>query len=502
MRRRAGLLGLILCLSMFFGCGGKADTSQPVDSSPNTASSSPADTAEGPQSFALAYSRDDTLDPFAARTEVNGGLAGLLYDSLTVIDGHFSPVHSLASEVRQADATHWVAKLKNDARFSDGSAVKVTDVTASFQRARTSANYKVLLSNVTAASANAKSREITFTLAAADPNAAACLSFPVIKSSTATTAAATAPIGGGLYAVENGDSGLSLKANAYFGRTPRYTNIPLRHLPNANTMYYGLASGNITYYYDDLQSGNIPRVSGASAAVNMNALIYLGMNSAKTGLADVRVRQALSKLIDRQALAASACSGWALPATMPFHPAWSGVEKIDAPSGSRDLSGAVSLLESAGFGTASGLQTLSLELIYSTEGGSRSAAAEQIRSELEGAGIRVTVTPLDYNGYKSRLSAGNYDLYIGEVRLAANMSLDPLLTGAASYGVQKDGAAVTAYRQYREGAMTVDGFVQAFNEELPYIPLCWRCGFAAFDRRLSVVTPHGYNPFYGMEQWK
>ena len=50
--------------------------------------------------------------------------------------------------------------------------------------------------------------------------------------------------------------------------------------------------------------------------------------------------------------------------------------------------------------------------------------------------------------------------------------------------------------------MTVDGFVQAFNEELPYIPLCWRCGFAAFDRRLSVVTPHGYNPFYGMEQWK
>lgn len=499
MRRMAGLLSLILCLTLLCGCGNAGEASQPESSSPT---SSPADTAQGPQTFSLAYSKDDTLDPYAAGTEVNLWLAGLLFDGLTVIDGQFTAVPSLASSVQQADSTHWVAQLRADARFADGSSITPADVTASFQRAKASANYRVLLSNVAAAAANGKTREITFTLSSPDPNAAACFSFPVIKSGTATNTAGQAPVGSGLYTVQEHDGGLTLTANPLSGKSPRYTTIPLRHLPNTDTMYYGLASGNITYYYDDLQSGSIPRVSGASATVNMNALFYLGIQNGKAGLSNPRVRQALSKLIDRKTLAAAACSGWALAATMPFHPAWSAVKELEAPSGTRDLSAAVELLEAAGYGTATGLQPLTLELIYSTESGSRAAAAEQIRSELEGAGIRVTVTPLGYNDYKNRLSAGNYDLYIGEVRLAANMSLDPLFTGAASFGVARDGAAATAYTRYRAGEITLAEFVQSFYEDLPYIPLCWRSGFAAFDRRLSVVTPHGYNPFYGMENWK
>lgn len=499
MRRMAGLLSLILCLTLLCGCDNAGEASQP-ESSPPT--SSPADTSQGPQTFSLAYSKDDTLDPYAAGTEVNLWLAGLLFDGLTAIDGQFTAVSSLASSVQQTDPTHWVAQLKANARFSDGSAITPADVTASFQRAKSSANYRVLLSNVAAATANAKTREITFTLSSPDPHAAACFSFPIIKSGTATGTAGQAPVGSGLYTVQESDGGLTLTANPLSGKSPRYTTIPLRHLPNTDTMYYGLASGNITYYYDDLQSGSIPRVSGASATVNMNALFYLGIQNGKAGLNDPRVRQALSKLIDRKALAAAACSGWALAATMPFHPAWSAVKELETPSGTRDLSAAVELLEAAGYGTATGLQPLTLELIYSTESGSRAAAAEQIRSELEGAGIRVTVTPLGYDDYKSRLSAGNYDLYIGEVRLAANMSLEPLFTGAASFGVVRDGAAAAAYTRYRAGEITLAEFVQSFNDDLPYIPLCWRCGFAAFDRRLSVVTPHGYNPFYGMENWK
>lgn len=499
MRRMAGLLSLILCLTFLCSCGDKGESSLPE---PSSAVSSPADTVQELQTFSLPYNKDDTLNPYTTGTEVNLWLAGLLYDGLTAIDGQFAAVSSLASSVQQIDSLHWIAQLRADARFSDGSSVTPADVIASFQQAKASANYRVLLSNVAAATVNAKTQEITFTLSSPDPNAAACFSFPVIKSSTATNAAGQAPLGSGLYAVQENDGGLTLTTNPLCGKSPRYTTIPLRHLPNTDTMYYGLASGNITYYYDDLQSGNIPRVSGASATVNMNALFYLGIQNGKAGLSDVRVRQALSKLIDRKALAAAACSGWALAATIPFHPAWSAVKELEMPSGSRDLSGAVELLEAAGYGTSAGLQTLTLELIYSTESGSRAAAAEQIRTELEGVGIRVTVTPLGYTDYKNRLSAGNYDLYIGEVRLAANMSLDPLFTGAASFGVARDGSAAAAYTRYRAGEITLAEFVENFNDDLPYIPLCWRCGFAAFDRRLSVVTPHGYNPFYGMENWK
>ena len=99
----------------------------------------------------MAYSRDDTLNPFSAATEANLNLAGLLYDSLTVIDDSFTAVPSLAASVTQTDQTHLEAVLHDGAVFSDGSPVTAEDVTASFRQARAGTNYRALLANVTAA---------------------------------------------------------------------------------------------------------------------------------------------------------------------------------------------------------------------------------------------------------------------------------------------------------------------------------------------------------------
>ena len=44
--------------------------------------------------------------------------------------------------------------------------------------------------------------------------------------------------------------------------------------------------------------------------------------------------------------------------------------------------------------------------------------------------------------------------------------------------------------------------VDAFAVDTPYIPLCGWGGIAVYDRRLMVVTPTGYNPYYGIEQWQ
>ena len=84
------------------------------------------------------------------------------------------------------------------------------------------------------------------------------------------------------------------------------------------------------------------------------------------------------------------------------------------------------------------------------------------------------------------------------------MDLSHLLTagGSAAFGVPTGGTAADAYRRYRQGELSLAEFTAAFLEELPYIPLCWRSGYAGYDRRLSVVTPHGYNVYYGMVNWQ
>ena len=491
VRRLLCMFLAVACALISVGCTPSADVSDPVSSAPEEQIKS-----ESPKVFALPYSKEDTLNPYAATTEANVFLAGLLYDSLTVIDDAFMPQLSLAASVTPTDATHLTVTLRQGAVFSDGTAVTAADVKASFDTARNSKQYKEQLKNVTAAAVDRKSGAITFTLAKGDPNAAACLSFPILKSGKNTTAAGEAPLGGGLYVYTAGDNGALLTANPHYGKTPRYATVALRHLPNTDSMYYGLASGSITYYYDDLNVGDTPRVSGASAKVNMNALVYLGINSSRTALGDPTVRRAFNLLVDRTTLASSAYSGWALPATLPFHPNWGGVKDTEPLFGGQDLAAALQLLDTAG------QKKLKLEMIYSTDSANRGTLVDTVRTQLESAGIQVTAVPLSYTDYLARLQNGQYDLYIGEIRLTANMDLDPLFVGAARYGIAADGAAAQAYARYRTGEGTLQEFLTAFGENVPYIPLVWRCGFAGHDRRMQSVTPNGYAPYYGLADWR
>jgi len=497
VKRLCLLLAAVLALTMG-GCALEPVTSEPT-SSDSAAPSAPG--GESLRAFAIAYSREDTLNPFATKAEVNWQLAPLLYDSLTAMNESFQARHSLASAVTFTDSTHITTTLRKGAKFSDGSAVTAADVAASFRLAKASANYQELLSNVTAAVANNKARTVTFTLAAPDPHAEACLSFPVVKVSTLTTAAGKAPVGGGLYKLtKEGESAL-LTVNPHSGSQPKFREIELRHLPNTNTMYYGLTSGDISYYFNDLSGGTIPRMTGASVQVPMNALVYMGINSSREALAKPAVRQALSALLDRSVLAGSAYSGWATASALPFHPAWKPVTELAITAPKRDLEGALATLKEAGYTEKKA--GLKFTLIYPTGNKARAAAAEQIRTQMEGAGITVILTPLKYATYMSRLKTGDYDLYLGEVRLAANMSLRPLLAGGkAGYGVKAGGETARAYEAYLTGESTLEAFLTTFEQDMPFIPLCWRSGFAAYDRRLSSVTPGPYNAFYGFAQWQ
>ena len=494
-RRFFALLAALMCL--LCGCDVLPESSDPV-SDGGAVTDTPT---EGLQAVALAYSHDDTLNPYAAKTAVNAQLTGLLYDSLTVLNDYYVPQLSLASAVTLSDPTHVVATLRTGAVFSDGSAVTAADVVSSFTEAKKSARYAPLLANVTSAKADSKKGTVTFTLSAADPNAAACLSFPVVKISTLTTAAGMAPLGGGLYRYESTDNGHQLAANPHAAVAPHYATVALRHLPNHSARHYALASGEISYYYNDLSEGDLPRIVGANKAVPMNAMVYIGINSTRAVPAQAMVRQALSALVDRTAVCSTAYAEWATPSAQPFTPQWQGMSGLTATP-VRDVDGAATLLETAGYPVKNG-KRLELELIYSTDRADRARVADAIRIQMEDAGVAIIPVPLSEAEYRARLTAGNYDLYIAEIHLTADMSLRPLLAGgAASYGISRSGAAATAYGQYLSGAATLEQLLTAFAADMPYIPLCWRSGLAAYDRRLTTVTPTGQDPYSGFADWQ
>ena len=507
MKRILSLLSCLLLTLAFVGC--RAVTPSGSDTTPTDN----GDAVTAPETLCLAYNREDTLDPFSAATQLNVCLSPLLYEPLLRPGTDFSPTLVLAQRAEQTDSTRIAVTLRANAVFSDGSAVTGDDVVYSFNKAKASENYRVALSNVQAASA--KRGVITFTLSSADPNGSYNLYFPIIKRSTDTGAASTAAVGSGAYVFQADRQMLTANPKNAAGATAQNKEIKLLSLVSKDAVLQNLENGSIHYMFNDLSDGNIPRTSAKDTAVDLPQLVYLGVNSGRAALAAPAVRQALSAAVDRTALAASSYAGRALPATTLFHPKWRPAAGLSAFSAGSEAGKVNELLQTAqsvpttaetaatdatGVAGAASVKEVPLTLLYASGNRCREALVKVLVQQLNQAGFQVTAQPAAYDDYKAQLAAGNFDLYIGEMRLTPSMNLFVFFRagGAGAYGVNTAGEAAQSYAAYRAGEKTAAEFVADFSRDMPYIPLCYRQGMAAGHAALTYITPSAYSVYDGI----
>ena len=129
-----------------------------------------------------------------------------------------------------------------------------------------------------------------------------------------------------------------------------------------------------------------------------------------------------------------------------------------------------------------------LELVCNSENRVRMACAELIRRQLESCGFTVNLSSLDYNSYLERLASGLYDLYVGEVKLTADMDLSLFFApdGAAGYGLLPDSASAKAFYDWRAGAVETNTFAQVFLQDQPFVPICFRSGILYHAKELQM----------------
>ena len=131
--------------------------------------------------------------------------------------------------------------------------------------------------------------------------------------------------------------------------------------------------------------------------------------------------------------------------------------------------------------------------------------AKDFRKSLESIGINVELQEKEYSEYIESLRKGEFDLYIGEIKLSPNMSLSPFFSenGSASYGIDTKSVTAKAYYDFAKGAIDISTFVQIFDGALPFIPLCYRDGMAYYSRELSYEgTVNEYEPFGNVYSWE
>lgn len=441
-------------------------------------------------SIAVPFSTEDSMNPFFMTSVMNSTLVSLVFQSLYYLDAGYDNVRELA--VSETVSTGSVkVELSHDFLFSDSTPVTEDDVIYSFELAKASKLYSTLLEGIESCTA-AEEGFLMFSLAYPDVNVLNALSFPIVKRGTATTET-SAPVGSGPFRFNQDGIRTSLICNLlYKGDLPPVGTIRLTSVSRDATLETLVDTGELDFCYSDLSSGNAKRTYSPVSYIYLNNLVFVGLNSNTVNLRSSAIRRGIACAFDRQEIVKSAFQGFARAATVPFNTSWTQMTSSAAASKLSfysDETKAKELFKTLDAGVEENVMYLTL-ICPDTNSFMRNTA-KLIAKQLSAYYIDVNVKFLDETAYIYALQTGDYDMYVGEIKIPKTMDLSAFFAydGAASYGIDTtSGASASAYFKYREGDTGIEEFLNVFLNEMPFIPLCFRNGRMCYTPDITYTA--------------
>ena len=515
----------LLCAAMLAvtitasGCGKKDDTLKEREQlieelygSVELEGSGEADTGDATTTnFVLPYTRSDTLNPYMCESMLNAAVSDLIYDQLIAVNSEFEAELEMAIQIEQTSDRLITVILRDGIVFSDGSELSGRDIKYSLACAKADGSrYQKQLRNI--AGCMTQDNTVYFRLEDPDPRAYLLLDFPIVKYNTAGTTAV--PIGSGRYTyISDVEKGTYLMRNPLWYSTNQspVRRISLVSMPTIESIVHSIEIGTVSYYFTDLRDGYPSRINANYTTMDINHLIFLGMNTSDPNLEKFGVRSAINLALDREDIITTAYAGRAYAATGPFTPSWPAAAQAQTGSTLSDKGSALSVLQEIGYSNvdshyvrsdASG-NHLSLSLLVNSDNAQHVAAAQRVIEQLADIGVILTLDSRPFDDYRSAVAQGQYQLYLGEYSLFNNMDLSDLFTpNRGTYFGLTPQTTIDAYNSYRAGHSSVAEYIEAFDSELPFIPVCYRLGMVCYSRSLSAnmdVTESDF--FLHMNLW-
>ena len=481
-------------LACTFGACSKADNNQ---NNHQLVTQTTTQLVTDTSSFKLSYTQSDSLNPFEADTLNNQVVQNLVFESLFVLDESFEAQPSLATSFTYSGGKTLSVTIASGNVFSDGSVITAKDVVYSFNEAKKSFRWATSLSSINSASA-ASDSVINFNLAYTNPDAHKLLTFAIAKNKTDKKGY---PIGSGRYKFGDGDGMVFLEVNPKKEDfNPRFTKIPLVNIASSESIDNALNIGNISYAFRDLSEGSSIKIQCNKKAVNLNNLVFIGINNRIGITKNEYIRKAISLAADRDSLVKSAYQGYGKSAVSVFNSASAIGKQTAVFNSSSDTAAAKQAIAQSGFDK----KELSLDILVN-ENPNRIAAARLIKQQLEAVGFKVAINQENNQAYYSKIGSGAFDLYIGETKIPSDMNLNSFFTekGATRYGINiSESKTAKAYTGYLNSQNEIGGFILAFSQEMPFVPLLYRQGMICYSKSLHGDM-QGYvdNYFSNIQDW-
>jgi peptide/nickel transport system substrate-binding protein len=348
-----------------------------------------------------------TLDPhffhLTSNTEIHKGI----YSGLVTQDADMKVVPDLAVSWRTIDETHWEFKLRPGVTFQDGSPMTADDVVFTYERARNVPNspgsflqYLKHVTNIMAAD------PLTVVVQTDGPDPILLNELQNVwivsrkNGAGATTAdynSGKAAIGTGPYRLAEwvpGDHITLARFEGYYGPKPDWDKVTYRAITNDAARTAALLSGDVDLIAavpgNDLANVRANPALTVSTMQSNRCFFWSidvdrdvsplvtdadGKPMTKNPLKDVRVRRAMSKALDRDALVSRVMLDQGVPASQFMPDGVPGTDPNLKPE-PFDLAGAKKLLAEAGYPNGFGLTVASTNDRYINDAAMTQAVAQ------------------------------------------------------------------------------------------------------------------------------
>lgn len=503
MNKHYKLLSIILVIALLCSCS--TVPSSQSQSVPVVASGviSEVNTAQG--ELTIPLNTANGVNPYVSNTNLTHQASGLCFVRMVDITPNMETQLVGVREIANSGITATLYP-NTSLRYADGTAISATDITACINAAKQSEAFSGQLANIE------KVEEIdgaaVLTLFAPDSMLDYLLNLPVIKASEVGE---RYPTSSGRYTYLQNELIINEGAKSAVSTMP--DKIGIAELSGYDEIVSALGVGEVSLYYTETENATASFTTSLQTLYKLNNLIFLGVNATRgegSLLSYAEGRGAISNIIDRQILSDKCYYSKAYPALGAINSFYPSVatKQIIAPSAAPSL--ATQAIEALGYtkNTIDGFYEkrgarLSLDLLVYSQSTFKRYTANYLKEIMAQSGVYINISETDdFNLYSQKIANGEFDMYIGEVKLYNNMDLSSLLIGAPSTYFAKSEELYGAYNLMREDKNNAVAFETLFAAQMPYVPLMWRMGTLVTNKSVSGITPTLSDIFYGFDNVK
>jgi peptide/nickel transport system substrate-binding protein len=437
-----------------------AATSAPVAAQPAATSAPAQAAARRGGSLKVGLDVDaDSLDPRLARNTSGFRVREVVFNGLVVINADFSPAPDLAESWQNPDEKTYVFKLRPDAKFHDGSTLTSEDVKYTFETILDEKFSSPWRANYTPIDTieTPDPTTVRFSLKTPFGPFLSYMDMGIVSKAAAEKLGkdfGTKPVGTGPFKVDNWATGDSINLSAhetFFQGRANLDRLQVKVVPDNSARVVALESGDLDFVQSPLSPQDVTRTQQAAKLkverTPAAGFTYVNLNTSDPILADKKVRQALSHLVNKQQLIETIYKGIGQPANGPIVPTmWA--YSPDLPSYDYNPDRARQLLDEAGWKPgADGIRArdgmrMELTVRTHTEDPDRRQVIQVMQSEFQKVGIDTKTATTDFPALLNDLMDAKHQLaVVGWLNLS-----DPdratfrqfTLDGAGNYGRYKN----------------------------------------------------------------